>query len=172
MKPRTNGHRGSIVLRSARMSSSAALIERARDALAAELGADLGVRENDAIVFHDVLRVTGARAVDECLVAALRGVFFDGDHRRTIPRSVRQEHAEHGRRPRRVVDLDPAVVLLDDAGAHGEAEAGAALTLLRRVERVEDLVARLGRDAGAGVRTENERRSAPPRLEAGAASAT
>src|SRR5690606_71361 len=49
------------------------------------------------------------------------------------------------------VHLDPAVVLLDDAVRHRQAEAGSAAPLLGGVERLEDLVARLQRDAAAGV---------------------
>ena len=59
----------------------------------------------------------------------------------------REVDAEHRSAADGVLDLDPAVVLLDDAGAHGEPEPGAALALLRRVERVEDLVLDVGRDA-------------------------
>src|SRR5262249_55917984 len=50
-----------------------------------------------------------------------------------------------------VLDVDPAVVFFHDARAHREAQARAALAFFGRVERVEDLVANVGRDADAGV---------------------
>ena len=80
-------------------------------------------------------------------------VAFDGMGRQGARRrgSRRKEHAEHGAAARVIVDLDPAVVLLDDARAHREAQAGAARALLGRVERVEDLVLDRRRDADAGV---------------------
>ena len=46
---------------------------------------------------------------------------------------------------------DVAAGLLDDAVDRGEAEAGAAPDLLRREERLEDLLHHLRRHAGTGV---------------------
>jgi hypothetical protein len=66
-------------------------------------------------------------------------------------RSRGQEHAEHRAGGPRVLDVDPAVVLLHDARDHGEAEAGAAAALLRGVERVEDPIADVGGDPDAGI---------------------
>src|SRR5262249_47961916 len=63
----------------------------------------------------------------------------------------RQVDAEHGAATGVVLDVDPTVVLLYDSRAHRETKPGAALAILRRIERVEDLVANLIRHADAGV---------------------
>ena len=65
-----------------------------------------------------------------------------------------QKHAEDGAAFGAIVDLHPAVVILDDADRHGEPEAGAALfavALLGRVERLEDALAIGDGDADAAV---------------------
>src|SRR5205823_1724646 len=49
-------------------------------------------------------------------------------------------------------DIDEAAGLLDEAVDAGEAEPGALADLLGGVERVENLVDDVGRDAGAGIR--------------------
>jgi hypothetical protein len=63
----------------------------------------------------------------------------------------RQEDPERGALADFAVDIDEAAGLLDDAVDGGEAEAGALADFLGREERLEDLVADLGRDAGTGV---------------------
>ena len=64
---------------------------------------------------------------------------------------TRQEDAEHRAAGLRGIDLDPAVVVLDDAVADRQAQARPLPRVLGGEERLEDLVA-IGRgDAAAGV---------------------
>src|SRR5256885_1953778 len=77
----------------------------------------------------------------------------DGTRRNAIDprRSPRQEPAEPRPAMPGVLDVDPPVVLLDDARYHREPQPRAALALLGRVERIEDPVLDLGGDADPAV---------------------
>ncbi len=92
------------------------------------------------------------------------------------PRQARRRVAEalaHGRKTRnsapargRAVDLDPAVVVLDDAVADRQAEAGPLALVLGGEERLEDLLAVGGGDPRAACRRSTAprtRRAAPDR---------
>src|SRR5437868_10742167 len=66
--------------------------------------------------------------------------------------ATRQAQDELGELPRLAVDRDrPAMLLRDDVVADREAEAGALAGWLGGEERLEQLVAVLGRDAGSVV---------------------
>src|SRR5262249_8879908 len=62
-----------------------------------------------------------------------------------------QEDVERGALARLGIDIDEAAGLLDDAVDGGEPEARALADLLGRKERLEDLVADVGGNAGAGI---------------------
>src|SRR4051812_46671206 len=68
-----------------------------------------------------------------------------------LPR--REREAKHGAAAGALVDPDPPAVALDDPAADGQADAGAlvALAVVEALEHLEDVLARVGRDADAAV---------------------
>ena len=105
-------------------------------------------RANLGFVLDDEHRLAGARREHR------PGLVLEHDgarHRGRLDLRARQEHAERRAFPDLRLELDAAVVLLDDAEHRREAEAGALADVLGREERLEDVLARDVVDAGAVV---------------------
>ena len=97
----------------------------------------------------------GGRSIDR----SGRGKFGGG-----IDRQIEREARAA---PRRAVDEDASAVGTHDLVREVQAEAGALADVLGREERIEDVVADLGRDAAAGV-TDHQPHAPAPRVQLGA----